>query len=1397
MVLVLLFIAVSFNGIYNVREIDPHIGMVIEGLYEHPGPDKSITKSYQTSESGARDAMDEVPGKVAEAYSRRDVLESQLDDVMSDPGMLCGEGLQYENHSSSYTINSGNSVLISSRDMDINGSLTISDSTHVTMENVSLYFNFVGTDPYITVTGISSLTLRNVTVDSDTAVHLYVFMSNISMENCYLNKLQGDSVILGRMSMDKSYIAKLEDGLLIDRSQFEAVECHINGTITGHLDFEESDFDISKSAISQMYGIHAYYTSSGQIENSSFYRNQEAIFSDRIFEDGKSVSLSNVSFMDNEIDISNFHNDLTISDCIFANSIEKAIGYSGDGRNTRNGHTYRDREPTDFILDNNIFYNTSTFEFTGLTLMTDRNIFYMMDEGIDAFNCDLTLSGDIFFNTLVGAESNTAQNSIVSVTDAVFQNWYNPFKLTNSPLSAERCIFQECYLAMDFQINDMDIHTEISHCSFTNTSYPITVDGTGEIILIDNVTITDCLHGIDVFDSNLNIVDALILTDGWNIRLEHSVTNAANISFQEKKVLLVGDCTLNTLVRMEIELRDFLDNPLTGVKMDVDEVGNGPSYTFTSDVNGCLKISLINLTMEGATNTRYDTYLVYHESDTYGYLHEEVGIENGKRVTLRIGFSDLVISSLIHSHNEPYHGMMMTSTVEVTNRDFMPAHDIKVFFYLDDNMKDTLIIPILNRSEYAEVVFFWTAQQGEQGGRYLEFHVDAYNEIYDSNETNNYRVEFIQVIPKPIDPVARLSLNKDTAIIGEPVVFNASASSVGTADIHYIYYFGDDESSGWINSSEVTHVYNNTGIYYPVCKVKDGYDHTSFNSSALILEVIRPPPPPKPPVAIIASPFFTTNEITVKTNITFSPAPSYSLDDKIVNCTWFFGDDGPFSTTMIPIMYRFEDDIAYNVTLIVTDSRGMDSQPAVLRIEVRNLPPAAVAESNVTEVTEGGKVAFKAFDTTDPDDDPNTELIFEWYFPNGTMIKGKQISYRFEKEGVYEIKLVVTDDDKATSNRTIAILVKKGNGGSGPGGSDKDEKTLLERNWLWFLCISIVILFACLVFIRTRTQSKKTKQINLSMEQKNLESQIRKKEIRRSYEEAERKIKERILSGERIDFTANEDELPSFDDAVDYYGLENVVEYDGRMGIGHSGEVIDHDAISEVVFDDISDDVSHSDPYHDGHDGEGNECEGDDDYRDEDGYGGHGFEEDEDYQDEDEYGDYGFEEDDDYRDEDGYGNRGHDEDDDYRGEDGYGNRGHDGDDDYRGEDGYGNRGHDEDDDYRDEDGYVNRGHDGDDDYRGEDGYGNRGHDGDDDYRDESATDEDNDYQDEGGLEEIKYEDEDYDYDEDESDSKPEGSLNEAVLSSGGNDDETYGQEPLEVEPMKGESDTDDWDWTEE
>jgi len=770
----------------------------------------------------------------------------------------------------------------------------------------------------------------------------------------------------------------------------------------------------------------------------------------------------------------------------------------------------------------------------------------------------------------------------------------------------ERCFFEECYSAMDFQINDMDIQTDISYCSFTNTSYPITIDGAGETVCIDNLTITDCLHGIDVFDSNLDIVDALVVTEGWNIRLEHSVTNAANISFQENKVLLVGGCTLNTLVRMEVELRDFLDNPLAGVDVDVDEIEDGPSYTFSSDAHGHLDIFLINMTMEGAT-TRYDTYLIYHESKTYGYLHEEVVIENGKQVTLRIGFSDLTISNLTHSHDEPYHGMAMESTVEVTNLDFMPARNIKVFFYLDDTIKDTRIISVLNRSEQAEVVFFWTAQRvAQQGGQYLEFHVDPYNEIFDSNEPNNYNVEFMEVIQRPLDPIASLSISEETAIIGEPVVFNASASSAGTAEIQYIYYFGDGENSGWINSSEVTHIYNSTGTYYPICRVKDGYGHVSSNSSTLILSVIRRPPPPEPPVAMIAPPFFTTEEITVKTNITFSPAPSYSPDDTIVNCTWFFGDEGPFSTTMIPIVYRFEDDMVYNVTLIVTDSRGMDSQPATLLIEVQNLPPIAVAGSNVTEVSEGGRVAFKAFDTTDPDDDPNTELIFEWYFPNGTMIKGKQISYRFEKEGVYEIRLKVTDDDKATDNRTIVILVKKGNDGSGLMGPDKDERTLLERNWLWFLCAFVVILTACLVFIRMKTQSKKSKYVNLSTEQRNLESQIRKKEIRRSYEEAERKIKERILSGERIDFTADEGELPSFDDAVDYYGLENVVEYDERMGIGHTGEVVSHDTIPGVEVDDMG----YSIPYQGESGGEEYGVEGGHDYRDEDEYDDFEYEED-------------------------------------------------------------------------------------------------------------------------------------------------------------------------------------------
>jgi len=1188
--------------------------MIIDDSYESPETNESATRSFQTSEWRTRNTLNDVPGKVAEAYSRKDVFEGRLDDVMNDPGTLCGDGLVYENHSSSYTINSGNPVLISTKDMDINGSLTVSDDTDVTMENVSLYFNSAVTDPYITVTGSSSLTLRNVSIDSDIPIHLYVFMSNISMECCYMNKLQGDSVIQGRMSMEKSYIARLEDRLLIDRSSFEAVETHINGTNTGHLDFDESDFVITGSAFSHQYGSHVYYTSSGSIEDSCFYGNEEAIFSDRIFEDGRSVSLSNVSFLDNEIDISNFHNDLDVSDCIFANSVEKAIGYSGDGRSSRKDSPLRDRNPTDFTLSDNIFYNTSSFEFTGLSLITDRNIFYMLDDGMDVFNCYLNLSGDIFYNTLVGAESNRAQNSVVSVADVEFHNWNNPFKFTDSHLSVDRCFFENCYSAMDFQINDVSVQTDISYGSFKNTSYPITVDGTGETVFIDNITIADCLHGIDVYESDLDIVDALVVTEGWNIRLEHSLTNAVNITFQKNKVLLVGDCTLNTLVRMEIKLRDYLDNPLAGVEVDVDEIEDGPSNTFTSDLEGLLNIFLINLTMEGATTTRYDTYLIYHESDTYGYLHEEVIIENGKRVTLRIGFSDLAVSSLVHSHDKPYHGMAMTSRVVVTNLDFMPAHNIKVFFYLDDKLKDTLVIWILNRSEEAEVVFFWTAQKvKDQGDRYLEFHVDAYNEIYDSDETNNYKVDIIQVKEKPMDPVAHLSIGESTVIIGEPVLFNASASSVGTEEIQYVYYFGDGENSGWINNSEVTHIYNSTGTYYPICRVKDGYGHISSNSSALVLVVIRPPPPPEAPVAMIAPPFFTTEEITVKTNITFSPAPSYSPDDTIINCTWFFGDEGPFYITMIPIVYRFEDDMAYNVTLIVTDSRGMDSQPATLMIEVQNLPPIAVAESNVTEVIEGGRVAFKAFDTTDPDDDPNTDLIFEWYFPNGTMIKGKQISYRFEKEGVYEIRLTVTDDDKATDNRTIVILVKKGNDGSGLVGSDKDDRTLLERNWLWFLCAFVVILFACLAFIRMKTQSKKSKYVNLSTEQKNLESQIRKKEIRRSYEEAERKIKERILSGERIDFTADEDELPSFDDAVDYYGLENVVEYDGGMGIGHSGEVVGHDTIPGVEVDDMG----YSVPYHGESGGEEYGAGEDHDYRDEDEYGDFEYEED-DYPDEDE-----------------------------------------------------------------------------------------------------------------------------------------------------------------------------------
>ncbi|MCD6473509.1 MAG: PKD domain-containing protein, partial [Thermoplasmata archaeon] len=153
--------------------------------------------------------------------------------------------------------------------------------------------------------------------------------------------------------------------------------------------------------------------------------------------------------------------------------------------------------------------------------------------------------------------------------------------------------------------------------------------------------------------------------------------------------------------------------------------------------------------------------------------------------------------------------------------------------------------------------------------------------------------------------------------------------------------------------------------------------------------------------------------------ITFNASLSYDNDGSIVNYTWQFGDN---TTAYGKIVHhRYEDNGAYNVTLVVKDD---DNATASMRkaIIVANVPPKALFTFSPTHPQEKKKVKFDASSSFDRD---GSIVNYTWHFDDGTVLYGKIVYHSFAKKGVYDVNLTVVDDDGARSWFISVVNVKE------------------------------------------------------------------------------------------------------------------------------------------------------------------------------------------------------------------------------------------------------------------------------------------------------------------------------------------------------------------------------------
>ena len=154
-------------------------------------------------------------------------------------------------------------------------------------------------------------------------------------------------------------------------------------------------------------------------------------------------------------------------------------------------------------------------------------------------------------------------------------------------------------------------------------------------------------------------------------------------------------------------------------------------------------------------------------------------------------------------------------------------------------------------------------------------------------------------------------------------------------------------------------------------------------------------------------------------NVTFSSAGSHDPDGSITGYAWQFGDGQTSADANPSHTYQAAGD--YVATLTVTDNQGASSTNTVhIQATAPNLPPVAIASSDVWMGSSPLFVEFRATGTFDPDGAVGDH---HWEFCDGSDYWGSPAYNTFTQTGACEVTLTVWDNRGATGTDTMWIYV--------------------------------------------------------------------------------------------------------------------------------------------------------------------------------------------------------------------------------------------------------------------------------------------------------------------------------------------------------------------------------------
>lgn len=230
-------------------------------------------------------------------------------------------------------------------------------------------------------------------------------------------------------------------------------------------------------------------------------------------------------------------------------------------------------------------------------------------------------------------------------------------------------------------------------------------------------------------------------------------------------------------------------------------------------------------------------------------------------------------------------------------------------------------------------------------------------------------------------------------------------STLAAADVNrFVWYFGDGTFATTLGNT-VTHEYEEPGNYSVSLVTLNRANCRDSVVKANYISVKK----------VKANFGIPVNVVCAGTNVQFSDSSFVSAGSTIQRWEWYFGDGNTNILASYPFLHSYAASGNYQVRLKITDNYGCsDTYTAGMPVTVKKVYPYFWASDSVK--CTGNDIQF-----INPYAEPGTS--YQWDFGDGSYANIQRPRHRYSSEGIYRVKLTITQQPGCTDSFILASPV--------------------------------------------------------------------------------------------------------------------------------------------------------------------------------------------------------------------------------------------------------------------------------------------------------------------------------------------------------------------------------------